>query len=79
MSDKDANMCPQPSFNIFLGNEDCLYLNVYTPRLKFYPTMVSELNLKLCLELLGMKKKEKVVYIKKLNTYLFAFNCIQSI
>ncbi|XP_076623114.1 uncharacterized protein LOC143342778 [Colletes latitarsis] len=32
---QDIEGCPQLQFNSFHGNEDCLYLNVYTPALEF--------------------------------------------
>ncbi|XP_033227859.1 esterase FE4-like isoform X2 [Belonocnema kinseyi] len=41
-ANKEANMCPQLSLtgNI-IGDEDCLYLNVYSPVLNFSSSMVS--------------------------------------
>ena len=39
MADKWANMCPQPAaVGEDKGNEDCLYLNVFTPFAKFKAT-----------------------------------------
>lgn len=36
------NMCPQLLFNEdVIGNEDCLYLNVYSPIVNFNSTLVS--------------------------------------
>ncbi|XP_043257747.1 uncharacterized protein LOC122400376 [Colletes gigas] len=32
---EDNRGCPQLQFSSFIGNEDCLYLNVYTPALEF--------------------------------------------
>ncbi|XP_063976102.1 juvenile hormone esterase-like [Diachasmimorpha longicaudata] len=41
----DGNQCPQMDFidDIFSGNEDCLYLNVYTPKVIFNGTSSGDL------------------------------------
>ena len=35
MADKDGNACPQSEGLEIIGDEDCLFLNVFTPLLKF--------------------------------------------
>ncbi|KAI4473035.1 hypothetical protein M0802_016356 [Mischocyttarus mexicanus] len=35
---KESNICPQIMNNRFIGNEDCLQLNVYTPQVRFVPS-----------------------------------------
>ncbi|XP_012341896.2 acetylcholinesterase-like [Apis florea] len=32
---EEANECPQEASNVYSGNEDCLYLSVFTPQTKF--------------------------------------------
>ena len=35
MADKDGNACPQSEgLEVIIGDEDCLFLNVFTPSLK---------------------------------------------
>jgi len=29
---EDGNQCPQGFLSIYIGDEDCLYLNVYAPQ-----------------------------------------------
>ncbi|KAG5676471.1 hypothetical protein PVAND_006303 [Polypedilum vanderplanki] len=43
VTQKEPNKCPQVNQHVFEGNEDCLYLNVYAPEVKFkekYPVIV---------------------------------------
>lgn len=45
-ANKEGNACPQPVNGKVDGKEDCLYLNVFTPKLKFNELMVSFIKIK---------------------------------
>lgn len=44
-----GNVCPQLKNGKVIGNEDCLFLNVYSPLLKFNSLLVEILHFKISL------------------------------